>query len=281
MKKYQLVKNMMRSIFAAPKEKSIFCADFSSIEARVVLWMADEEGALETLRSGRDIYIEMAKEINPEEPDRQLGKQIILGAGFGMGHIVFMTTCQGYGMEVDEYLAKKAISTYKKTYPGVPRIWKGFERAFLDAMETGSASVRGVLFKKETMFGRMAISMYLYSGRKIIYWEPRLAPGKYGPEIRSTFRISGGAMYERKTWGGDIFQDFVQGTARDMMCYGSRQAGKAGFEIFATVHDEALGLGDSDRDLDDFITAFAQKPSWAKGCPVEASGWKGQYYRKD
>jgi len=209
------------------------------------------------------------------------GTVITHNCGFGMGYKVFLTTCLNEGLEIEESLAKLSISTYRSTYTGVPRVWKEVGDAFRSAMEGENCSVRGLLFKKEVVMCRNCVCVYLYSGRKIIYWEPEMAAGKFGQEIQVKLKLMGGQMGRRKTWGGDIFQDVVQGIARDLMCYGSRAAAQKGFDIIATVHDEALGIGDKDRDLQEFIDAFSQKPDWANGCPVEASGWKGQYYRKD
>lgn len=82
----------LRNMIVASKGKEFFCADFSSIEARVLLWVAEDAAGLKEYELGLDTYISMAetvygipyKEIETEykaegySERRQLGKKIIL-----------------------------------------------------------------------------------------------------------------------------------------------------------------------------------------------------------
>ena len=61
--KAEIVKSMIRSAFVAPDDKLLFVADFASIEARVVMWYAQEVEALEAFRNNLDIYCVMAEKI--------------------------------------------------------------------------------------------------------------------------------------------------------------------------------------------------------------------------
>lgn len=81
----------------------LMVADYSAIEARCVLWLAEATGALDVFRTGGDIYCDMAtgiygydvqKKTHPNE--RQFGKQAILGLGYGMGFVTFLLTCKKY-----------------------------------------------------------------------------------------------------------------------------------------------------------------------------------------
>jgi DNA polymerase len=85
------IASALRGMFIAAKGKTYRVADFSAIEARVTMWLAGEEDALEAFlksdrKEGPDIYCVMAqklynrpidKEKDPNE--RQLGKITILG----------------------------------------------------------------------------------------------------------------------------------------------------------------------------------------------------------
>ncbi len=83
----------------------LMIADYSAIEARNVLWLANATSALTVFQQGGDIYCDMAsgiygyevrKDTHPNE--RQFGKQAILGLGYGMGFITFLLTCRKYGI---------------------------------------------------------------------------------------------------------------------------------------------------------------------------------------
>lgn len=82
--------------------RDFMVADYSAIEARVVLWLANAEGALDVFRRGEDIYCDMATGIygrkitKADKKERQFGKQAVLGLGYGMGFITFLLTCRKY-----------------------------------------------------------------------------------------------------------------------------------------------------------------------------------------
>lgn len=75
----------LRGAITASPGKQLYVADFSSIEACVLLWLADDQDALSILRSGADLYLEMASEIygrnitKADKAERQLGKVAVLG----------------------------------------------------------------------------------------------------------------------------------------------------------------------------------------------------------
>lgn len=93
----------LRGMITPAEGHDLISADYSAIEARCVLWEADDQDALQVFRTGGDIYCDMAtgiygfdvnKKDHPNE--RQFGKQAILGLGYGMGFITFLITCRKY-----------------------------------------------------------------------------------------------------------------------------------------------------------------------------------------
>ena len=95
----------LRGALMARPGKKLMVADYAAIEARVVFWLAGCQSALDVFERGEDIYCDMAtgiygyKVVKSTHPDeRQMGKQAILGLGFGMGFLTFLLTCRKYNI---------------------------------------------------------------------------------------------------------------------------------------------------------------------------------------
>ena len=59
--------------------------------------------------------------------ERFVGKTAVLGLGFGMGAARFESTVWSQSQRqhrIDTQLAQRAVTTYRYTYPEVPRYWK-------------------------------------------------------------------------------------------------------------------------------------------------------------
>jgi len=89
--------------------------DYAAVEARGVMWLADCQAALDIFMEGRDIYLDIAMEIyrreltKADEKERQLGKQAILGLGYGMGAVKFLETCAKYKIFFTEEMARGLV----------------------------------------------------------------------------------------------------------------------------------------------------------------------------
>lgn len=100
----KLLSDVLRGLLIAPERQDLIVADYASIEARKVLWLANATKALDIFRTGGDIYCDMASGIygynvtKKNKSERQFGKQAILGLGYGMGFVTFLLTCRNYGI---------------------------------------------------------------------------------------------------------------------------------------------------------------------------------------
>jgi DNA polymerase len=145
---------------------------------------------------------------------------------------------------------------------------------------------KGVVFRLETVAGRDCVTVEIPSGRKLFYYTPEIKMeynerfDAFMPQLYVKIKVSNKMMY-RSTWGGDIFQDIVQATARDLCVYGTSEVKRRGFTPCISVHDEIVSLGDKEKSITEYEQAFQCKPEWAAEIPVAAEGWIGQYYRKD
>jgi DNA polymerase len=107
----------LRGLIVASEGKDLMVADYAAIEARVIAWLAHEEEALDVFRSGKCIYMDMATSIygylvhdkKKQADERQMGKQAILGLGFGMGFVTFLLTCRKYDITFTREQARRIV----------------------------------------------------------------------------------------------------------------------------------------------------------------------------
>jgi DNA polymerase len=98
----EVLSHALRGLIVSPQGKRLWVADFAAIEARVVFWLAQCAKALDVFNRGDDIYCDLATTIygrtitKKDKNERQMGKQAILGLGYGMGFCKFLITLRKY-----------------------------------------------------------------------------------------------------------------------------------------------------------------------------------------
>ena len=119
---FKQLRDATRGVIKAKPGCEFLVVDYSAIEARVVTWLADDQDALKVLKESC-IYCDLAttiygylveKATHPSE--RQLGKQGILGCGYGMGFIKFFITLQGYNIDIPEDTCNVILGDEKAKY---------------------------------------------------------------------------------------------------------------------------------------------------------------------
>jgi len=182
-------------------------ADYASIEARILPWLAGQEDALERFRRGEDSYRVMAGVIynkragDVTDAERQLGKAAILGAGYGMGASKFQATCEQWGIPITPELAKRAIDAFRAAHPKVVQLWWDCDNAAQRALrQPGRRFTAGAhaSFECRRVAGKQFLFMRLPSGREVAYPEAKL-------EIDPRFDREGvtyyGAIVGKTIWG--------------------------------------------------------------------------------
>lgn len=117
-----ILKKATRGLVVAAPGHEMLIADYSSVEARGVMWLADDEDGLSALRAG-DIYCSMASavygyEVNKKDhpQQRQLGKAIILGCGYQMGYSKFLMTAEKDGIRLSDELVRNLLGDRFEEY---------------------------------------------------------------------------------------------------------------------------------------------------------------------
>ena len=287
--------SLVRSAICAPDGFAFVDVDFSSIENRVGVYVANQTEKLELFRKGLDEYKVFASESLYHVPysevtkdQRQVSKSAVLGAMFGQGAKGLVKYAEGMGVRLSEAQAKNAVDNYRTSYHKVKALWGACEEAAIQAIQNP-----GEPFKAGTRLvlkvAKGALWMQLPSKRLICWQRPEaeLVTTPWGAE-KLGVTVASQNTYTR-VWGrnqligSSIFQSGVQGTARDFLAFAMLSLEDAGYSVCNSIHDEVLLIVPEQKAepmLEDVVRIMTTPPSWAPDFPLAAEGWFGKRYRK-
>lgn len=289
-----VVSASLRGMFIAGPGNVLRVADFAGIEARVLAWIARQTDLVTAFRSGAKIYEEMAgliydadpASIAKDDPRRQIGKNTVLGCGYGLGGKTFKTTVKEQeGVDIPLDLAQRAVDAYRMRYPAIVTFWRDVNSAALTAVEYPGqrAEVNGCRFIVKGGY----LYLVLPSGHLLCYARPkieeRMTPWN---EMRAVVTAESLDNYTRKWtrrayYGGLWTENIVQSLARDLLAASMLRVEERGYTTILTVHDEIVTEdAKSHGSLAEFLELMATVPAWARGCPVAATGYEAERYRK-
>jgi DNA polymerase len=263
-----------RTLIVPSEGCSFRAADLSNIEARVVAWAAQETTLLDQFATpGSDVYIWFAQPIFPGvtivkggENDhlRQLGKEAVLGLGFGMGFDKFLERVRAAVPGVDADLVKTMFDAYREMFPRIRRIRYALHGRFADAVDQHLASFAGTFtfhLSREPTAAGPTVVVGLPTGRSLFYRsvlaEEELGP--YGPQraywyaqsatCHPDIRSRGRGQGQRRFPDGQIrarvtpqvlVENVVQAVARDLMVHQAMQLEDEGLRVALHAHDEVV-----------------------------------------
>jgi len=305
----QAIVSSLRSLIVAEINKIFYAADYSAIEARIAVWLAGEQWAVDAYFAGEDAYKTMAADTLKIDVDdvngdqRFMGKQQILSCQFqtswkGLKRMLKET----YNVNISAKEAKRLVKAYRDKYPAVVAAWWAFQDAAEQAIKHPGKRYKAttnptVTFYRESKF----LFCELPSGRRIAYPYPRLKkvlrkwdkeleefrlPRKGDTRLTWLSQITFLKQVEHKwirgeTYGGSMFQGAVQGIGADYMGDGLLNVEKLGYPPILSIHDEGLTEVDENfGDLDEFEAGLCESEAWAEGLPVAAEGWTGPVNKK-
>lgn len=342
----ELTSSALRGCIMAPAGKKLVVSDLSNIEGRKLAWLAGEQWKLDAFRdydtlildeSGAPIWDAAAKDYKRRGPDlyklayakafnitpeevtkyqRQIGKVMELGLGFGGGVAAFLTFALVYGLDLEELataaipniprdVQREAKSWYdesvkrKATYglservfiacDSLKRLWRRAHPETCDFWYQLERTVRAAIAtpKKTLYCGYLKVRrdgawlrIQLPSGRALCYPSPTIEKGN--------ITYMGINSYSRrwkrlKTYGGKLVENVTQAAARDVLAGNMPLIENAGYSIVLTVHDEVICEAP---DTDDYTDAalsslLSTNPEWAPDIPLNAGGFEAYHYRKD
>jgi DNA polymerase len=270
-----------KSMLAPPGYVVIDC-DSAQIEARTLAWLAGQSDLVQAFENKEDVYTIMASQIygipqiqvtQGAGSQRQVGKTVVLGAGYGVGHAklkLFLKTMAGVDVTEDE--AKRIINTYRNTYSRIPALWRSAEDA-LAALANGNGKQVDATGIIHAVPGK---GLSLPNGLFIQY-----------PDLRKVFDENGKAkwLYTSKgvttnIYGGKVVENFTQAVAR---CVVAEQMLKISqkYKVVLTVHDAVACIAKIEEAAE--AKAYVEecmswRPKWAQGLPLACESGIGASY---
>ena len=283
------VSDCIRSMIAS-EDGELVCADFSSIEARVLAWMAEQDDVIDVFLSGGDIYKHEAVGIfGGEEKDitkdqRQVGKVAILALGYQGSKGAFNSMAANYGVDLPTHVVEDIVSKWRVKNKNIVDFWYALERGATKAIKNkGKRVIVGpVLFR--FVLGHLWCK--IPSGRALCFPMARMSliSKPWGAKDEGISYI-GENSYTRRverlsTYGGKICENITQAVARDLLAGAMLAVEDKGYQICMHIHDEIVAFMPEHGSLKELEKTMAIVPDWAKGLPLEAKGWQGKRFRK-
>ncbi len=267
--------DVRRCVMAAPGHV-LAVADYSQIEARVLLFLAGDTAALELLADHPewDMYeLHARATMGYSEPVslkdhcersgsglRQLAKARVLGLGFRCGAETFIRVARVMaGLKIGYPEAKRIVDEYRESNPRIVHLWNALDAAA--EMSAGKEPYEYVLPFPCTQHDPRC-------GRYLFYRDVRWHPCGRGLQA-----VVGGERVPLH--GGIIAENWTQGTARDVLASAWLRCAAAGYRPVLSVHDELVFEVPEETAHEDLrkITAIMERPlAWAPGLPLKADG---------
>lgn len=303
-------KGPIRRAVCAPRGHLLAVADLAQIEARVVSWLAGEEGRLEIFQDPkRDLYSESATNFfrypvtkkNPKtEKERKVFKATELGCGFGLGGwkfasflaigpldmdpiLITAADAEAWGIPLD-YDIKTEDTTKKLTGDDLiahctvanhlVQTFRQRNRKIKAYWYTCAGMIEDMAAGRERIYGPLEVGferITLPNGLSLRYNDLQKSDNNWSCKRKK----------ERQyLYGGRITENVTQALARIILTDAMLKIGER-YKVALSVHDEAIAVvpeAEGEEALAFMLDVMSQSPSWAPDLPVMAEGGLGKRY---
>lgn len=270
-------------------ERGFLVGDYSSVEPRGLAWAADEKWLLKAYREGQDPYRIIASQIykiaiekiTKDSKERFLGKQLILGAGYGMGPPRFVEACAKFGVTISQKDSEKAVYGYRNSVKRIVKFWHDMEDACIRATKFGTKVTSGYFtFELVRLSDKFKVLKVQMPSGCIYYPQPFIKQIDWYGRKKDTFNfftpIGKGAYIPTDTFGGSVVENLVQAFTRDTLRDGMVQAHKDGHFLVGHTHDEAIAEG-RQQDMPEFLRSITKVDV---GWKLDCEGYFAHRYKK-
>lgn len=290
-------KSTLKKAILPPAGYVILDSDSSQIEARTLAWLAGQEDLVSFFELNNQeiaegvpkkdmqydpykimaaaIYGKAVQEITEDE--RFVGKQTVLGAGYGMGASKFRAQLKAFRVSLDETECQRIINVYRTTYPKIPELWKR-AHGILDSIIGNNADSfgRGNILSVDGKRGiRLPNGLYMKYPNLHKRADPETGKPEYVYDTKK-----GKAIVPNRIYGGKVVENVCQALARiiigEQMLMVARK-----YRVVMTVHDAIACIApeaEAERAKEYVELCMRLRPQWAPELPLNCEAAYGQSY---
>lgn len=282
---------LIRTAFVPTPGHRFVVADYAQIESRVAAWMTGETWKLEAFRSGKDIYKVNASRMYGKPIDeighdeRAKGKVAELAGGYGGGVGAYKRFGADTKLGLSDSQIQSLVMQWRASNPLIVAAWRQCEEAFRAAILNPGTAYRLGTMPAYAKMHRDSLLLMLPSKRFIAYKGMRIQNTENGRRFmyKDTSEKSA-AVLDLETYGGKIFENLIQGVARDCLAEALIRLERKGCRTVFHVHDEVIveaPAAEADAIEETVCGTMAlQDVPWLSGCPLRAESYQCDYYVK-
>ena len=257
----------LRRSIIAPADHVVIASDSSQVEARCLVYMANEQRVVDIFISGKCPYSDMAASIYGMTYDqiyhdakivptkegvtrRNVGKTTILGCGYQMGATAFAEQLRIAGLDSVMDMAPEIVKTYRATNPNVKAFWATCETAIKVMIAGGDMWFGGpnndLFYASGTtnFWGVRTPSIRMPDGTYLKYHNLRTEPD---PEAFNGYatvyeQYKYGNYVRNYLYGGKLAENITQSIAFAILKYQALIIDGAGVPVNLNVHDEWVSV---------------------------------------
>ena len=270
----------IKNAILAPKGYVVIDCDSAQIEARVLAWLAGQDDLVQAFKDKQDVYKLMATKIygiaigDVNKTQRQVGKTVVLGAGYGVGHVKLQMFLKNQaGVEVTLEEAKRIIDTYRSTSFRIAEFWKAAGDA-LRAMMSGQSMQIDAVGLVKAIPGK---GLTLPNGLHIQYPNLREVANADSGKFEMVYTSKGLPV---RIYGGKVVENICQAVARQVVAEQMLRVSKR-YKVVLTVHDAVAIIAKQEEAAE--AQAYLEEcmswnPKWAVGLPLACESGVGASY---
>lgn len=256
----------LRSLFIPAPGHKFIISDLAQIEARVLLFLANDKEQLDRIRAGENIYQVHAQstmgwtgegKLKEEAPDLyRLAKARVLGLGYGCGAARFVdVAARMAGVELTEAESKRQVEAYRASNPRICALWRSLDNTLHQHLHQD-------------------FHIELPSGRELVYRDIHPLFGEWVGTVQGR---------QGKLYGGKLCENIVQALARDIFCHHMLEIARAGYAIRLHVHDEVVvevKEAEAEAAAREINRIMSTAPDWVQTLPLAAETFISDCYTK-
>jgi DNA polymerase len=270
----------IKKAILAPEGYVVIDCDSAQIEARVLAWLAGQDDLVQAFRDKQDVYKLMATKIygialdGVDKTQRQVGKTVVLGAGYGVGHVklqLFLKTQAGVEVTLEE--AKRIIDTYRSASYKIADFWRNAGEA-LTALTLGQSMQVDAVGLIKAIPGK---GLTLPNGLHIQYPGLRAVSNEETGKRELVYYSKGLPV---RIYGGKVVENICQAVARQVVAEQMLRVSKR-YKVVLTVHDAVAIIAKKEEAAEaqaHLEECMSWNPKWAVGLPLSCESGMGASY---